>query len=296
MKKAYAFAILASLFWGAGFIGSKYALTGFDAMWVTFFRFFIATVFLLPFVVTSNLSEFSFKFFRKSFFCGFLLMIMMFLQIKGIEYTTIAKSGFITTTHAFITPILSYILFKDHLTKFFLSMVAMSFAGIALLCEMDFSSLNLGDLLTFLGAVCTSFQLIYLSHSLSKIKNIALFNLIQMFAVSFSAFIFAVLFEGIEPLWNLTLYTNTNAVNGLVFMGVFSTTIAFYLQVRCQKHLKGHVAGVIYLIESPIAAVLGFIFFKEALSPQGVFGSFLVMLAIVLLLFEKELKKKFITF
>ncbi len=295
MKKAYGFALLASLFWGAGFIGSKYALGGFDAMWVTFFRFFIATVFLLPFVVTSDFSELDFKFFRKSFFCGFLLMIMMFLQIKGIEYTTIAKSGFITTTHAFITPILSYIFFKDHLTKFFLSMVLISFAGIALLCEMDFNSLNLGDLLTFIGAVCTSFQLIYLSHSLGNVKNVGLFNLIQMFAVSTCAFVLAFIFEGSEPLWNLTLYTNKNAVAGLIFMGIFSTTIAFYLQVKCQKILKGHVAGVIYLIESPIAAVLGFLFFNELLSLQGVFGSFLVMFAIVLLLFEKEIKRKFIT-
>lgn len=292
MNKAYIYAISASLFWGAGFIGSRYALSSFPPMWITFFRFTIAVILLSPLLLKISKKDLTRPMLEGSIVSGLLLMFMMFFQIKGVENTTIAKSSFITITYAFITPVLSFFIFKENLTKYFVFTVLLSLVGILLLCDMNFDSLNFGDLLIFISAIFTSFQLILLSNYLQKIDNLDLFNFFQMIVVASFSFVLAIFLEGFDSVLKIENYKNINAILGLLFMGVFSTTIGFVFQVRCQKYIKGHVAGVIYLIESPFAAVLGFYLFNEKLTVYGVTGCIFIVISIVMLLLEKEIKAK----
>ena len=280
MAISYSYAIFASLFWGAGFIGSRFGLEAFTPMWVTFFRFLIAGVFLLPLLKDIKKTDLNKTVIGGAFVCGFLLTFMIFLQVKGLQYTTVAKSSFITITYAFMTPVVCRVLFKERLSMVFWSSVGMALFGILMLCDMNISTLNYGDLLTFIGALISSAHLLLVSHYATKLPRLAVFNVLQMFSVCAVSFIMAMILEGVAPIKTGLIFQDQRAIGGLVFMGVFSTSIAFMFQTKSQKVLKPYVAGLIFLLESPFAAILGYFTFRETLSPMAIAGCVLVMAAV----------------
>ena len=290
MRSAYIYALSASVFWGAGFIGSRYSLESFDAMWITHFRFLIATILLLPFLFKAKKNDLSKELVFQSALCGLFLLLMMFLQIKGVSLTTVAKSSFLTITYCFFTPLLSFLLFKEKISLYFFFCTVASLTGILFLCDFKVTSLNMGDGLIILSAIFTSFQLIYLSKYLQNVSNLMLFNFFQMLSVTIFSLIYAVAFEGFDRISLISINKDMNALLGIIFMGVFSTTIAFIFQVKCQKFLKGHIAGLIYLVESPIAAVLAYYLFNEQLNLFGLIGCFIIVTATILVLVEENKK------
>lgn len=289
MFAAYTYAILASLFWGAGFIGSRFGLESLGPMWVTFLRFFIAFICLLPLFRGAKKSDFNIETIKGSIICGIMLTFMIFFQIKGLQFTTVAKSSFITITYAFITPLICYFFFKEKLSALFWSTSLIAMFGILLLCDMNISNLNYGDLLTFFGALISSIHLIAVSKYAKKVPRLSLFNIFQMLTVCIISFTMAIIFEGFEIIKSGTLIQDYRAIGGIVFMGVFSTSIAFMYQTKSQKVLKPYIVGVIFLMESPIAAIMGFYIFNEKLSQMGILGCILVMISVVVLPFEKTL-------
>jgi drug/metabolite transporter (DMT)-like permease len=289
MFASYTYAILASLFWGAGFIGSRFGLEALSPMWVTFFRFLIAFICLLPLFRGCKRADFNFETIKGSLICGIMLTFMIFFQVKGLQYTTVAKSSFITITYAFITPLICFAVFKERLSALFWSTTVMAMVGILLLCNLDISNLNYGDFLTFIGALISSIHLIVVSKYAKKVPRLAVFNIFQMLTVCIISFSMAMIFEGVEVLKTGTIIQDHKALGGIVFMGIFSTAIAFMYQVKAQKVLKPYVAGVIFLMESPIAAVMGYFIFKETLTQMAIAGCILVMFSVVILPFEQIL-------
>lgn len=289
MATSYSYAIFAALFWGAGFIGSRFGLEAFTPMWVTFFRFLIAGIFLVPLLKDIRREDLNKNVLLGAASCGVVLTFMIFLQIKGLQYTTVAKSSFITITYAFITPIICSFLFKEKLSLVFWSTVMMAGVGILLLCEMNLAALNYGDLLTFIGAALSSVHLLLISYYAKKLPRLAVFNILQMFSVCAISFVMAIIFEGVRPVTTGMVFQDYRAISGLVFMGVFSTSLAFMFQTKSQKILKPYIAGLIFLLESPFAAILGYFVFKEVLSPMAIVGCSLVMLSVGLIPFEGQL-------
>jgi len=291
MFASYSYAILASLFWGAGFIGSRFGLESLSPMWVTFFRFLIAFICLLPLFKGSKRSDFNLETIKGSIICGLMLTFMIFFQVKGLQFTTVAKSSFITITYAFITPLICFAFFKEKLSALFWSTSIMAMIGILLLCNLDITNLNYGDFLTFLGALLSSVHLIAVSKYAKKVPRLAVFNIFQMLTVCIVSFVVAMVFEGVEVLKAGTIMQDHKALGAIVFMGIFSTSIAFMYQVKAQKMLKPYVAGIIFLMESPIAAVLGYFIFNEKLTQMAIAGCILVMFSVIILPFEQILLK-----
>jgi drug/metabolite transporter (DMT)-like permease len=296
MQKSYIYAILAALFWGAGFIGSRFGLTALTPMWVTFLRFLIAALVLLPFILRANKHDFSRQSFVGASLAGLSLTLLMFFQVKGLQYTTVAKSSFITITYAFMTPLVSYYFFKEKLSTFFWSTLALALIGILFLCDLKLEGLNYGDFLTFIGALLSAGHILLVSHYAKIVPRLSVFNTLQMFSVAVFALIFALILEGAGPLTDYAFFKNHEALIGLVFMGIFSTSIAFLLQVKSQKNLSPHAAGLIFLLESPFAAFLGYTFFQEALSSLAIVGCFLVILGVGLVPFEHKIMFYFLRF
>jgi drug/metabolite transporter (DMT)-like permease len=164
-----------------------------------------------------------------------------------------------------------------------------SILGILFLCDFEISSLNYGDYIILLSALFASLQIIYLSHFLQKISDLLLFNFFQMLSVTILSLPLAIFFEGMDKITSFNMAEDINAFCGIVFMGVFSTAIGFALQVKSQKVLKAHIAGLIFLVESPIAAVMAFFIFGEVLSINGIVGCLIIGFATVFVLLEKPI-------
>lgn len=299
MFYSYVFAILAAFFWGAGFIGSRLGLEGLDAMWITFFRFIIALLISAPFAILTfskdEVQKFiNLKILGKLFLTSILLCLMMYLQVEALSYTSIHKSGFIIILYAFFTPLIMLFLFKFKLSSFYWALLGLSMFGMMIMFDLEFNEFNFGDFLSFICALVSAFQIISISNLTKDGLCTKLINLFQLGIISFVMFIVAMMSSGPTQVINLisspSLHSNT--IYGLLFMGVFSTAIGFYMQIKSQQKLKSHIASLIFLTESPIAAFLAFFMLNEHMSINAIIGSLIVLFCVALLPFEKQIKRK----
>ncbi len=297
MLFSYFCAFLAAFFWGAGFIGSRMGLDGLDAYWITFFRFLIALLFSFPFVLYKcRLRDFKAVFTSKLLpillLASFLLSMMMFLQVQALEYTSVANSGFIIILYAFITPILMLSFFKTKLSNFYWSMLMISLGGMAFMLDFNIEGFNRGDFLSLLCALCSALQIIVISKATEYKLNSIVLNFTQMFFISIIMLITSLSVKGITPVYTLVenIQHNHQTIWGLLFMGVFSTALGFFMQLEAQKRIKSHMASLIFLTESPIAAILAFFILGEVMSANAILGACIVMLCIAVLPFEAYIK------
>jgi drug/metabolite transporter (DMT)-like permease len=185
-------------------------------------------------------------------------------------------------------------IFKIKLSIFYWSVLAISLFGMMIMFNLEISSLNFGDLLSLICALVSAFQIISISSLSKEGLCTKLINISQLGIISFVMFGLAMMSSGPDQVLKMfsqpTLYMNT--IYGLLFMGIFSTAIGFYMQIKSQKKLKSHIASLIFLTESPIAALLAFFMLNEHMSMNAIVGSCIVLACVGILPFEKFVKRK----
>ena len=286
---------IATMIWGMGFVAVKWALPLFSPLWTNSLRFFFAGLIALPVIIYFKSYKRSFKELFWPIVAGFCLFLAMTFQTIGLLYTTVAKSGFITCLYALFTPLFAAIFFKKKISRSFwiLSFVALS--GIFLMCELQFKNFNMGDFLTFVCSMFAALQIIAVEKTMGKIPSGLEMNSIQLLIMALLSIPAIYFFESptdLSPFLHLQNYYQAGPVAGIIFMGLFSSFLAFWIQAHAQKTIEAHVASLIFLLESPFAAIWGRVFLKESLTPLAIFGSSLVLISIASLPFIKNKKLK----
>ena len=64
---------------------------------------------------------------------------------------------------------------------------------------------------------------------------------------------------------------------GLLMLGIGSTLIAFYLQIKAQKVLSSTVSSLFFLLESPFALLFAFFLLGESLNMKQGIGALLII-------------------
>lgn len=66
------------------------------------------------------------------------------------------------------------------------------------------------------------------------------------------------------------------------YAGIFSSGVAYTLQIVGQREMNPTVASLILSLESVISAVAGWVILREVMSPREIFGCILMFAAIIL--------------
>jgi len=272
---------LATIFWGLGFVGSRWTFLSYDPHWSHGLRYLFAgtlAFFLLYF-------RKGLKFNKVTFFCGVLLWIGLQLQTIGIELTTLAKSGFLTTFYAIFTPILGMLLRGDRYQKAYWALVLLALTGVAFLCGLEVSGLNLGDFYIILSSVFFSLH-IFAVDKYGHYYDSLNFNFQQCVVMGIIGGIWAFSFSGVpdlSPLISVDALTLPSALWGFFILSILSSLVAFSIQIYAQKGIPAHIVSLIFLLESVFSALFGYFFFQETLNQTEVFGAFLIILAVALI-------------
>ncbi|MCP4912895.1 MAG: DMT family transporter [Oligoflexia bacterium] len=281
--------ILATFIWGAGFVGTRWTLIDFGPVWSNGLRFVFAAIFgifITLFLSTKRkipLKELFYS--RNALYCGATLWLALQLQTIGIGLTTLSKSGFLTTFYALFTPIICLVWFKQTFRKSFWALLGLSLIGVAFLCELEFSNINTGDLFILMSALFFSFHIILIDRFCSEVDSFV-FNLQQIYIVALISIPFGFIFEGIP---NISVLTSVKALQlgsslwGFIILSIFSSIIAFSIQVYAQKGIKAHIVGMVFLMESVFSSFFGYLLFNEKLSPLMIFGCVLILIAVGLI-------------
>ncbi len=206
--------------------------------------------------------------------CGSMLTLASSLQQRGMAETSAGKAGFITALYIVIVPILGIFLRKK-VPFVVLGSVALAATGLYFLCIDESFFLSTGDLYVILCAFVFSIHILIIDHFTKYIDGITL-SFAQFFIMGIESGILMLLFEQPTASGIMACFWQ------LLYIGIFSSGVAYTLQMLAQKDSNPTVVALVLSLESLFAAVAGAIFLREKMQGREYFGCALMLVAVVL--------------
>ncbi|WP_203249154.1 DMT family transporter [Sporosarcina beigongshangi] len=263
-----------AIIWGSGFVASAVSLEHFTPYQILAIRFLIGII-LLSLVFFKKLKNIKKSTIIKGSIIGVFLYLAFALQTVGLVYTTPSKNAFLTAVNVVIVPFIAFFIFKRKMDKFELFGALLAIIGIGVLSLKFSGGVNFGDFLTLLCAVAFAFH-IFCTAQFVKDEDPVLLTVIQMGAATVLGFM-VVLFKG-----ETNFVANIEGVSAVLYLGVFSTTVAFLLQTVAQKYTTETKAAIILSTEAFWGMIFSVIILSEILTVKMIIGAVLILVAIII--------------
>jgi len=252
--------LTAGLIWASGFLVNKYVLNqGWDDSQLLFVRFFTASVFIFL-LFPKRIIKTDKSTIKIGLFLGLFMFFGFFFQTWGIALTTASKNAIITAGYIIFLPIITYLFERKWVPTKTILAALITFVGIVLV-SLNFSdstgSINLGDFLTFIGAIFWGIHIYLLGKNAKKKDPVALMAF-QLLVVSALSFISMMIQTGF-PQVDFHTTTSWTVLLASVLIGFFASFVAFVLQSIGQKHTNETEAAILISSESffgPLMAIL----------------------------------------
>jgi len=270
-----------SLIWGATFVVVKTGLDHASPFVFLAVRFTIAAALMALFrpKVIGRIQ-------REEIFPGMRLAFFMFagycFQTAGLQYTTATNSGFVTGSSVVLVPLLLGIFWGRTLTKWIYAGAFTALVGLYFLTVPTggLRYLNAGDVLTFIGAGFYAVHIILVGEY-SQEHSVSALSLIQVAGCAVMAWPLtgaaaAIHWQPVRFEWGGPL------VVSILVCAVFSTAIAFTVQLWAQQFTSpGHVA-ILFALEPVFAVITSYLLLHERLSARAWKGAGMVVAGIMI--------------
>lgn len=288
--------ILAALIWGTAFVAQSVGADYIGAFTFTAIRSFIGSIALLVallvikrFRKSEPRSAADKKQYRKNLLlggvvCGLLLTIATNLQQFGIAETSAGKAGFITALYIVLVPLLGIIFRKKAPLSVWFSVIV-AVAGLYLLCINESFSIATSDLYLLLCAVVFAAHILAIDHFTRFVNGVEL-SCAQFIVVTIVSSVCMLLFEKPE------LSQISQCMGSLIYVGVFSSGVAYTLQIIAQKDANPTVVSLLLSLESVFATIAGAIILSDKMSPREYIGCALMFLAVIFAQLPSKLFKR----
>jgi len=265
--------LLVALIWGFGFVAQRAGMDHVGPYTFNGLRFLLGGLCLIPLArrgsKTPDLGKQSISSVTAGCIAGVFLFAGATFQQVGLQYTTAGKAGFITGLYVVLVPIIG-LCFGQKTNRGTWIGAVLAVAGLYLLSIQGAFTIALGDLLETIGAVfwaCHVLVLGYLSPRTSPIR----LAMVQFFVCGLLSLGIAVFGE------QITLSGIMEAALPIFYGGVISVGAGYTLQVVVQRKAHPANAAIILSLESPFAALGGWMLLNEYLSGRGMIGCFLML-------------------
>ncbi|WP_214471667.1 DMT family transporter [Mesorhizobium sp. dw_380] len=266
--------LFAAALWGVGNVAQKMVLAHLDALSAVGLRCLIGGLLVLPFVLTERRLPAGLGYFSSLAKVSVLFAISITLQQICYLGATVTNASFLVSTATVMTPLAAWLLLGERPTASLAAAAGLTTVG-ALLLSGGIASLGSGDLTAILSAACYALWMVELGRHMQTHA--------RPFTAAATQFLGAAAFA--LPLGavqgNLSLAAAFAAGPELVVLGVFSTAIAFGIQIAAQRFTPASHAAVIVSAESVFGALGATILLGERNSPAGVMGAAIILGAIL---------------
>lgn len=218
--------------------------------------------------------------------CGVVLCVAANLQQIAIQYTTVAKAGFITSMYLVVVPIFSVFLGKKPPRKTWLC-ILLAAVGLYFMSIRNGFSLSVGDSFAVACSLCFALHIMSVDHFAPGLDGVRL-SCIQFLVAGLLSAIPMVLLEhpaasAILAAWAPILYT-----------GILSCGVAYTCQIIGQQVADPTIATLFMSLESVFSLVGGLLILRQIPSGREFFGCALVFGAVLLsqLPMEKWLSRR----
>ena len=269
--------LITTAIWGFAFVVVKDTVDKVPPVYMMAFRFTIAAV-GLALICARRIKKLNPSILLHGGIIGVCLFLAYLLQTVGIQYTTAGKNAFLTTVYVIFVPLILWIATRRFPGVRIIIASVMAMVGVALLTLQDSLLMNKGDVMTLLCGLFFALQIIFIARY-NATEDAILLTIVQLAAAALLSWILAPFFDGPVPLAQLG---NSRTLLSILYLGLFSTLLAFFLQNICQKHTPTSVAAIILSLEAFFGVVFSWIFLKEILTPAMIVGCVILFLAILL--------------
>lgn len=256
--------LLCTLLWGGTFVVIPLGLNDASPLFFVSIRFFIASVLFFPGFLKKVRGNFSSVF--PGMISGFAMLSGFVLQTTGLEYTTPARSAFITQLLILFTPPLQYLILKKKPDRGIYIALPVVLAGMFLLTSPEKQAWNTGDWLT-LGSAWGFALYIVLISLYSKRYDLSILIFIQTFTTALVSLFLSLSMEEIQVNWSLSLGM------ALFYLAPLATNVPVFLQNRFQKETTPVRASFLFTMEPVFATIFSAIFLMHIPTPWELLGS-----------------------
>lgn len=276
-------ALLAAFFWGSTFVAQDIASQTLGPFTYSACRSWLGGLLLLAVsllfrkkitIPTEHKRNYRRDLLWGGLACGAAMTIAANLQQAGIVNNTDAgKAGFITSLYVVLVPIFGLFCRRRATLTVWIS-TAIALAGLYLLCVTDALTIQLGDLLILLCAAFFAIQILIIDR-LPHLNGIHL-CCVQLFVVATVSTVLALIFE------HSTFSVILNAWGPLLYSAVFSSALAYTLQIVAQKDSNPTVISLLLCLESVFAVLCDLVILGNAPSAREWIGCVLMFGAVIL--------------
>lgn len=276
-KLAYGILFLVAVIWGSGFIFSQMAL---DAQISPFIimaiRFSIATLILgiIFYKKIVGLIKYEIK---AGIITGLFLYLAFAFQTIGLKYTTPSSNAFLTAINVIIVPIIFWVVYKKVPRKSLILGSLLAVIGVGLITVQKGFSISMGDTLSLLCSVGFAFHIFCIGHYGKKVE-VAKLIVLQMGVAAILSVVSTLIFD------NKVIAETTFTMEGIiavVYLGVMSTCLAFFLQTYAQKYTSAVKTSIILSSEALFATLFSVALGYDILTVRMVVGGLLIFMATI---------------
>ena len=272
--------MMVAVIWGGGFIVTDSAMrSGLSPSLLLALRFAIPAI-IFGFICRKQLKLVTRRELGYSLIVGVFLFLAFVAQTYGIAATTPANCAFLTATNVVMVPFLAWATTGQFPGKKAIILAPVCFLGMVILSydgQLGIS-FNRGDWLTLLCAFLFTCHVCLLGRPVA-ITSATTLSFIQ-FAVA------AVLSLALFLIYELPTQQEVHlpdATLAVIYLGLFSTGLCFFLQTWAQRRLSASTVAIILSSEGLFGGILSVAFGRDELSWQLVCGGTIILVSILLI-------------
>ncbi len=264
--------LYASAIWGTTFFMVKNVLQYIDPVILCSYRFLLAALILMFFLIYNRLPLFSNL--KEGLILGFFLWLIYISQTIGLVFTTASNAAFITGLFIVFIPIFLFIFFKKKPNL--KSLLAITIA----LCGLNFLTgglihANKGDLITLITAFAYALHVLFADKYVKKDINPYTLCFQQFLFVSILSFLTAFLFRLPFSI------AKTSVIWIILFLTIFPTLSAFVIQLVAQKNTAPIKVSLIFALEPVFGAIFAWTLGGETFIFTKAIGGLLIFLSLI---------------
>lgn len=266
--------LVVALLWGTTFVASKHALNYATPLFIIAIRFVLAFM-VMAVVFRKKIMAIQRSDLKGGLIVGTILYIAFVTRMIALQYTTAGKQAFLAGTYVVMAPFLYWLIAKKKpdIRSFIGAVVC--FIGIGLLTLNTTFRMSFGDSLTLVSSLFFAGHIISTGYFAEKQDTIIL-TVVQFGAVAILSIISALVFEPLPS--NIAL----NGILSMIYLGLFCTCIAYFLQTVAQKYTLSTHAAIILSLEAVFGSTLSVILLGEAFTLKMVLGCIAIFAAILI--------------
>ena len=216
--------------------------------------------------------------------CGLVLAAAANFQQAGLADTAPGKAGFITALYVVLVPVMGIFFRRRASLPVWLGAV-LAVLGLYLLCIKENFSVEKSDLLVLACAFIFALHIMCIDHFVQKVDGVRL-SCVQFLTAGVVSAVLSLIFE------NQSLAGIWHCILPILYVGVFSSGVAYTLQILAQKDADPTVVSILLSLESVFSVLAGAVILGDRLSGREYTGCVLMFAAVVLAQLPWPIKRK----